>query len=63
MAKVRAYAQNIGLHYMNDDKWLSGELCYWRNSYIYSEKTKKSLEKRMRLMTTKKKNGSPISHK
>lgn len=33
--------------YMRDYKWKSGDLCYWRNSNIYSQETKKKLEQRM----------------
>lgn len=42
------------LHYLKDSKWLSGELCYWRNNPNYSEKTKTKLEKRMNDMCDKR---------
>ena len=45
--KKRATDWRAGLHYMKDYKWISGELCYWRNNGNYSEKTKELLEKRM----------------
>lgn len=32
-------------HYLKPQKWLSGELCFWRNNPNYSEKTKAKLEK------------------
>lgn len=41
------------LHYMKDSKWLSGDLCYWRDNPNYSEKTKRLLEKRMKIMCAK----------
>lgn len=41
------------LHYLKNSKWLSGELCYWRNNPNYSEKTKQNLEKRLKEMTKK----------
>lgn len=33
------------LHYLKPQKWLSGELCFWRNNPNYSEATKAKLEK------------------
>lgn len=32
------------LHYLKPQKWLSGELCFWRNNPNYSEATKQKLE-------------------
>jgi hypothetical protein len=32
-------------HYLKPQKWLSGELCFWRNNSNYSKKTKAKLEK------------------
>lgn len=32
------------LLYLKPQKWLSGELCFWRNNPNYSEKTKARLE-------------------
>lgn len=37
--------------YLSNHRWLNGKLCYWRNNPNYSEKTKKKLEKRLKLMT------------
>lgn len=48
--KKRAADWRDGNHYMKDHKWLSGELCYWRNNANYSDKTKVLLEKRMKDM-------------
>lgn len=38
------------LHYLKDSWWASGKLCYWRNNPNYDEKTKKQLEKRLKIM-------------
>ena len=47
------YSTKEDLHYLKNNKWLSGELCYWRDNPQYSEKTKKKLEQRLKEMTKK----------
>jgi len=47
------YSTKEDLHYLKNNKWLSGELCYWRDNPQYSEKEKKKLEKRLKEMTKK----------
>lgn len=47
------YSTKEDLHYLKNNKWLSGELCYWRDNPQYSEKTKKKLEHRLKEMTKK----------
>lgn len=47
------YSTKEDLHYLKNNKWLSGELCYWRYNPQYSEKTKQKLEKRLKEMTKK----------
>ena len=47
------YSTKEDLHYLKNNKWLNGELCYWRDNPQYSEKTKKELEKRLKEMTKK----------
>ncbi len=56
MAKIRNYDYLQELHYLKDDRWSSGELCYWRNSDLYSPKEKAKLELRLKKMLGK--NGS-----
>lgn len=51
MARNNKYRDD--LHYLKDTKWLSGELCYWRNNPNYSKKTQLNLEKRMKEMCKK----------
>lgn len=53
MAKVRNYDYLQELHYLKDDRWASGELCYWRGSNLYSPKTKEKLEQRLKEMLRK----------
>jgi hypothetical protein len=47
------YTTKEDLLYLKNNKWLSGELCYWRDNPQYSEKTKKKLEQRLKEMTKK----------
>lgn len=47
------YTTKEDLLYLKNNKWLSGELCYWRDNPQYSEKEKAKLEKRLKEMTKK----------
>lgn len=52
--KPKNYNTKMDLHYLKNEWWRNGKLCYWRNNSNYSERQKKELEKRMLKMTNEK---------
>lgn len=44
------YINRADMHYLKDERWADGTLCYWRDNPQYSAKEKAKLELRLKNM-------------
>lgn len=58
--KTKGYKSEDKHPYMHTFNWTSGKLCFWRNSHMYSDKTKKYFEDTLKRWVKEENNTSSL---